>query len=262
MAHSTTQDHSTLEVQRPLSGLVVPTPRAGNTPLAPIALGPTGYFGFDARIAQSETSSSLNEKETRPDAGNQDSSKQVTNAPSQAGVPHDAKRVGELSAEEAGNKPRRICHLRPVLFLGLLVLFILIMIAVIVGAVVGTQNHKKPQATSAPLPASNDTTSPVNITMRDRSDLASIAWNDTDGTTHRRLYFQDTNNSVRESLWDSKGQAWTLNPALIGHARADSPLAAAVSGLTGAQLVRLPPAWYSFTTTVRLLGNSKPISSQ
>lgn len=232
MAQAKSKDFSTLETRRPASGLLVSMPAAPTSPsgFAPVAVD---YFGLDEKLPLSESSS---DQTIFTEAGNHDSSKQVTSVSTPWSA--NSERVWELPGTEGTGRPRKICHLRPKLFLGLLILLSAI-IATIVGAVVGTRVHRSSQQTqSAPSPTSNQTAASVNSAMADQSHLASIAWNDTEGTTHHRLYFQDTNNSIRESAWDSKGHAWMPNPTpIVPYVKPNSPLAAAVTGPRGSTFV-------------------------
>ena len=60
--------------------------------------------------------------------------------------------------------------------------------------------------------------------------MASVAWTDSDQVAYRRLYYQDSAGTVKESAWNSTGNAWYSSNDAVGIGKQGSPLAAAVVG--------------------------------
>lgn len=73
---------------------------------------------------------------------------------------------------------------------------------------------------SAPSPTPN----PLN------SSLASVSWTDGRGVGYRRLYYQDSAGTIKESAWNSSTSEWYISNEALGIARDKTALAAAVVG--------------------------------
>lgn len=91
--------------------------------------------------------------------------------------------------------------------------------AVIAGAIGGTLHHNS--LSSAPTGSPNVTpnvTPPFKNPIVENttnllpgSSIASVDWVDSVDVTHYHVYFQDTNNSVVQSAWDSQNQTWVVS---------------------------------------------------
>ena len=140
------------------------------------------------------------------------------------------------------DKPRRrrICWL-PAKIFWILLAATLIVIALAVGIPVGLLMSKNKSGISsangsnlaaAPKPASAPAppppAAPANLN-NDSSGIASVAWNDTHGVTQYRFYFQDSQQTIRESAWNSSAQKW-METQSIGVAKGKSPITAAITG--------------------------------
>ncbi|KAL8992555.1 MAG: hypothetical protein Q9169_007010 [Polycauliona sp. 2 TL-2023] len=104
-----------------------------------------------------------------------------------------------------------------------------LLLAALIGGLVGglTNRHDtsdKSAATTSDAPASVASPDTLN------SSLASVAWTDQENVAYRRLYYQDSAGTVKESAWNSSGNAWYSSNEAVGTARRGSPLAAAVVG--------------------------------
>ena len=85
---------------------------------------------------------------------------------------------------------------------------------------------------AAPNPSPSSTTHapPAPLDLNNGSSgIASVAWNDTKGVTQYRLYFQDSQQTIKESAWNSSRQKW-IETRSIGVAKAKTPITAAITG--------------------------------
>ena len=131
---------------------------------------------------------------------------------------------------ELKQQHRRILYLRPKYFWSVFALTFLV-VAVTVGVAVGItvrDNKRDPTTVDSPLPIG--TTNSTSPALSPRTGLASVAWNDTDGVTQHRVYYQDGDGYIRESSWDPWTISWLSTPEPIGRAKPDTPIAAAVAG--------------------------------
>ena len=87
-------------------------------------------------------------------------------------------------------------------------------------------NHTSPNATAP------DTTSPNNFTalnitksIVNSTALASVAWQDANSVVHYRVYYQDSNNIIKESAWNDAQPKWYVSNEDIGMAKNGTPLA-------------------------------------
>ena len=62
------------------------------------------------------------------------------------------------------------------------------------------------------------------------SKISSISWTDSNGIMQYRLYFQDTNNTIKESAWSSAQRLWYISNFSLGKAKPASPIEATVTG--------------------------------
>jgi hypothetical protein len=115
--------------------------------------------------------------------------------------------------------------------------------AVIGGAVGGTLHRNS--LSSAPTGTATGTAPGAVPVVANASNLlpgssiASVNWVDSFGATHYRVYFQDTNNSLIQSAWDSQNQTWVASQilnatnTLVGDIKSATPMAAAVRPTLG-----------------------------
>jgi hypothetical protein len=109
-----------------------------------------------------------------------------------------------------------------------------------VGVAVGGNLHRN-SLSSAPNGTTNGTVPDVANTsnLLPGSSIASVNWIDSYGATHYRVYFQDTNNSLIQSAWDSQNQTWVASQilnatnSLVGDIKPATPIAAAVRPTLG-----------------------------
>ncbi|OCK73755.1 hypothetical protein K432DRAFT_447669 [Lepidopterella palustris CBS 459.81] len=188
----------------------------------------------------------------------QDTRKEAVN---QTQETFDALHYPENFATTSSPSPTRLLFgvRRKVFFISIAVT--LIVVAAVAGGVAGALTKKSnattpptsspsPYATapSATAPSPSSTTYP----MSPNSKLAAIAWNDTNGVTFQRLYYQNTNNAISESAWNSSGQAWYVNGNVITNAKNGTAIAATVTG---------PPDW-PFQITVYIMNEAGTITER
>lgn len=120
-------------------------------------------------------------------------------------------------------KEHKIFGLRRKIFFILLVMVLVLIIAGAVGGGVGgaiaARNRNK---NAAPKAATASQVGCAN------TGLAAMLWTDLNGTLHKRLYYQDNNDKIRESAWDNStsfNTAWNVN-AISDVAKACTPIAA------------------------------------
>lgn len=133
---------------------------------------------------------------------------------------------------------RRVCGMRAMVFCLLLTLatvIVLVAVAVPMGLIVGRQRSSSSQSKNP-----NSFSALSHTGVSDDSSLASIAFNDTQGLVHYRIYYQDNNGTIKESSWNSSGNSWYVSNAAIGSAKPKSPLAAVVTGPVHHPFVSIP----------------------
>ena len=122
--------------------------------------------------------------------------------------PYNAHPESSLPTEE-----RRILGLRRKTFFILLPVVLILIVACAVGGGVGhtIAARNREQTTSVPtdLPPPTPTRGQYANT-----GLAAMQWTDLGHTLHKRLYYQDNSNRVRESAWENSttfDTAWKIN---------------------------------------------------
>lgn len=122
---------------------------------------------------------------------------------------------------------RKIFGLRRKRFLTLCFLILVLIIAGSVGGSVGANmdTHKKAQIPTIPssTPAGSKRIRYAN------TGLTAIEWTDLNNTLHKRVYYQDKSNKIRESAWDNNtafDTAWQIN-TIGGAVKPGTPIAAA-----------------------------------
>ncbi|KAI4172074.1 MAG: hypothetical protein LQ343_003821 [Gyalolechia ehrenbergii] len=78
--------------------------------------------------------------------------------------------------------------------------------------------------------ASTLTPTPSAASALFNSSLASVSWTDSDGVGYRRLYYQDSSGTIKESAWNSSAGNWYSSNEAIANTTSKSPLAACVAG--------------------------------
>lgn len=134
---------------------------------------------------------------------------------------------------------RRICGWNSKTFWSsaiLAALTIAVVVGLAVGLTVGLHNaHHKHENASNPSSsqASSNATginNSSNLGVSNSSSLAAIAFNDTFGIMHHRVYYQDDTGIIKESSWNSSTNLWHVSNPAIGQAKMNTPLAAIVTG--------------------------------
>lgn len=121
------------------------------------------------------------------------------------------------------------------LFVVLAVLTVAVVVGLVVGIVFGLRNsHRKSQAFGTASGINNGS----SLGVSNSSSLASIAFNDTLGILHHRVYYQDNAGTIKESSWNNSSNQWQVSNSAIGQAKMNTPLAAIVTG----------PPQYSFVS--------------
>lgn len=125
-----------------------------------------------------------------------------------------------------GSKRATICGLSRRTFWIALGVSAALIIGAVVGGVVGGLVCKS--SASSPRAIANTTS------LLPNSNLASVNWVDSSGATHYCMYFQDINNSLVQSAWDSANQTWVASQILngtnnlVGNIKPGTPIAGAI----------------------------------
>lgn len=133
------------------------------------------------------------------DDGKQAVDTEVHNAPAESSRPTEERKIFGLR--------------RKTFFILLPVVLVLIIAAAVGGGVGGSRAARNRKQTDH----ASSTTPQAPATTRGRypnTGLAAMQWTDLNGTLHKRLYYQDNNNKVRESAWDNNtafDTAWKVN---------------------------------------------------
>lgn len=128
-------------------------------------------------------------------------------------------------AESPPAKERKIFGLRRKMFFILSVMVLVLIIAGAVGGGVGgtvAARNRKKTATAPKAPTA------VRVGYA-KTGLAAMQWTDLNGTLHKRLYYQDNKDKIRESAWDNStsfNTAWKIN-AISNAVKPGTPIAAA-----------------------------------
>jgi hypothetical protein len=108
---------------------------------------------------------------------------------------------------------------------------VLLIVGAVVGGVLGSRHHHNNVSPASPSRnGSTPLTGPTYKAIRQDSQLAAVAFNDTSGTTQYRVYFQDSTNLIKESSWNSTSQRWFVSNSNVTKAKPSTPIAAAAVG--------------------------------
>lgn len=132
----------------------------------------------------------------------------------------------ELNAQ-AQRQGKRICGITA-MFFGLLLVLAFVIVAVAIAVPVGLILGRKHMLSSQPISSNASALSTTGVS--NNSSLASVAFNDTQGLMHHRVYYQDNTGTIKESSWNSSGKTWYVSNIAIGFAKPKTPLAAIVTG--------------------------------
>lgn len=134
--------------------------------------------------------------------------------------------VPELSSKPASpflgatTTESRVLGLRKRTFLAVLCTLIVVVLAAgIGGGLGGAAAHRARTAkapTGQPSATSNTSVPTTNVTSAEYANigLAVMQWTDPNGTLYKRVYFQDSDNKIRESGWDNSTDfqsSWAVN---------------------------------------------------
>lgn len=140
---------------------------------------------------------------------------------------------------------RKIFGLRRKTFFILLPVVLVLIIAVAVGGGVGgtisARNREQTATIPTDIPSQTPPQPPTTTRVRyANTGLAAMQWTDLNGTLHKRLYYQDNRDKIRESAWDNStafDTAWEVN-AISDAVKPLTPIAAAAG---------YPHARYNYT---------------
>lgn len=144
---------------------------------------------------------------------------------------HDVESESELSLP---TEERKIFGLRSKTFFVLLPVVLVLLIAGVVGGGIGgtiaVRNRKQNATVPTNIPSSTAPQAPTTTRVHyANTGLAAMQWTDLNGTLHKRLYYQDNSDKIRESAWDNStafGAAWKVN-AISNAVKPGTPIAAA-----------------------------------
>lgn len=83
---------------------------------------------------------------------------------------------------------------------------------------------------NATVQANATSTIPI-ASVANGSKLAAVAFNDTNNILQYRVYYQDSNNYIRESSWNASAKTWYVSNSMVTKAKPQSPIAASAIGL-------------------------------
>ena len=131
------------------------------------------------------------------------------------------------SKESPPAKEHRILGMRRKTFKVLLLVFSMLILAIAIGGGVGgamaKRNKAKATTTTTRAP------SPTASANYANTGLSALQWTDLNGTLHKRVYYQDSSDRIRESAWDNTtafDAAWGVN-AVSDPVKPITPIAAA-----------------------------------
>ena len=133
----------------------------------------------------------------------------------------------------------KIIGLQRKTFIRLLFVLLVIILGSAIGGGVGgsraVRQKNKAESLSQPAPSTIQTTISANIPLPTQAGrytntgLAALQWTDLNRTLHKRVYYQDAMNKLRESAWDNSTTPrtpWRVN-TISNAVKPGTPLAAA-----------------------------------
>lgn len=149
------------------------------------------------------------------------------------------------SESSRSTEERKIFGLRRKTFFILLPVVLVLIIAGAVGGGVGgtiaARNREQTAAGPTDIPSPKPPQAPTTTRIQyANTGLAAMQWTDLNGTLHKRLYYQDNSEKIRESAWDNStafNTAWEIN-AISDAVKPGTPIAAAAG---------YPHASYNYT---------------
>lgn len=122
---------------------------------------------------------------------------------------------------------QRMLGLKRKTFRLLLIIATVFMLVVIVGGSVGGTLVKRRKRQDVPSPPSSSTLS--NQARYTNTGLSAMGWTDHNGTLHKRVYYQDSKDMIREAAWDNStafNTPWTIT-TISSKVKPGTPIAAA-----------------------------------
>ena len=151
----------------------------------------------------------------------------------------------EVSEEKLISPAREIFGLRRKTFFILLSVVLVSVTAAAVGGGVGgtiaVRDGEQSASVSTGISSPTASQAPTSTRIEyANTGLAAMQWTDLNGTLHKRLYYQDNSDKIRESAWDNNtafDSAWEVN-AISDAVKPGTPIAAAAG---------YPHARYNYT---------------
>ncbi len=98
-----------------------------------------------------------------------------------------------------------------------------------VGGTIAARNRERTATVPTHDPSSTPPQAPTTTRVPyANTGLAAMQWTDLNGTLHKRLYYQDNSDKIRESAWDNStafDTVWEVN-AISGAVKPGTPIAA------------------------------------
>ena len=177
-------------------------------------------------ISDPQTASTLySDLEVDPAHGKAERLEAQNLQPYHPGVSADASGPIPYDSEHPQDPPqeRKILGLRRNTFFILLTILVLVIIAAIIGGAVGGTVHRHHGSSS-----SNSSSGSSRAGIMANTSLAAVAWKMNNSTRYKYgVYYQDGDNSIKESLYDSQSGSWNVTTVASGLGiRPGTPLAA------------------------------------
>lgn len=210
---------------RPLATALVPAP--GNTQYSDLEVDHNCWLENDGRAAPIVGQDPKDEKIVSSDDGKIVSYNDV-------GKQAIVADVYDVQSESSNPKEERkfFGMKRKTFFILLSVVFVLIIAGAVgggVGGTIATRNRQRTDTVPTYGPSSTPPQAPTTTRVTyANTGLAAMQWTDLNGTLHKRLYYQDNSDRIRESARDNSSAfdtAWKVN-AISGAAKPGTPIAA------------------------------------
>ncbi|KAL9118892.1 MAG: hypothetical protein Q9187_004552, partial [Circinaria calcarea] len=176
------------------------------------------------------------------------------------------------SESSCPTEEHKILGLRRKKFFILLLVVLVLIIAGAVGGGIGGTIAARSRVQSATIPTDNPSPtlpqSPTTTRVQyANTGLAAMQWTNPNGTLHKRLYYQDNKDKIRESAWNNNTAftaAWEVNP-ISDAVKPGTPIAAA-AGYPHASynysLVRIADLLFSAVKNVYYISTDNKISER